>query len=351
VVPPGISRGTMDPRNVRFSLSTERMMSMPQPEHAEVDFDSAQDLPALHALLDHVQMKNGWAKPTPSLYPQPKQIFVPAHWRYRDARAALHAAGRLVGTEWAERRNLIMANPIPGNDYATVRTLVGAYQMIKGHESARSHRHTPNAMRIVLEGAPNMYTIVDGVKIPMQAGDILLTPNGSYHGHFSESDQEGYWIDFLDAPLVQHLGPMFFEVHPDALEKSERVDAHSPMRFAYSDYRPRLIESAEIAPGVRSLKLGPPTLVTFDRVVLHLGAGAHWRCARTTANRIFTVIEGEGVTRVEGREFHWRTGDMIALPSWYEYGIDANTDAMLLRVSDEPLMSMLDWYRVDGSAR
>ena len=27
------------------------------------------------------------------------------------------------------------------------------------------------------------------------------------------------------------------------------------------------------------------------------------------------------------------------------------TDAMLLRVSDEPLMTMLDWYRVDGSTR
>ena len=323
---------------------------MSQTEHAEVNFDSAQDLPALHDLLEHVQMKNGWAKPTPSLYPSPKQVFVPAHWRYRDARAALHAAGRLVGTEWAERRNLIMANPIPGNDYATVRTLVGAYQMIKGHEAARSHRHTPNAMRIVLEGAPDMYTVVDGVKIPMLAGDILLTPNGAWHGHLSETDQEGYWIDFLDAPLVQHLGPMFFEVHPDTLEKSNGVDARSPMRFAYAEYRPRLLESTEIKPGVRILELGPPQLATFDRVVLHLAAGTQWHCPRSTANRIFTVIEGKGVTRVAGREFHWCTGDMFALPSWYDYSLDAGSDALLLRVSDEPLMRMLDWYRVDGAA-
>ena len=143
---------------------------------------------------------------------------------------------------------------------------------------------------------------------------------------------------------------MFFEVHPDALEKSDRVDARSPMRFAYADYRPRLLERAEIAPGVRSLELGPPQLVTFDRVVLHLAAGTQWQCARSTANRIFTVIEGEGVTRVAGREFHWRTGDMFALPSWYEYRLDASDDALLLRVSDEPLLRMLDWYRVDGAA-
>jgi gentisate 1,2-dioxygenase len=348
---PRLARGTAPNISAGCQIdSTRRIVSMLQPAHTEVDFESAEDLPALHELLAQVRMKNGWAKPTPSLYPQPKQTFVPAHWRYRDARAALHAAGRLVGTEWAERRNLIMANPIPGNDYATVPTLVGAYQMIKGHESARSHRHTPNAMRIVLEGAQDMYTVVDGRKIPMLAGDILLTPNGSYHGHVSETDQEGYWIDFLDAPLVQYLGPMFFEVHPDRLQASERVDANSPMRFAYADYRPRLLQAPEFAPGVRSLELGPPTLVSFDRVVLRLDAATRWECPRSTANRIFTVVEGEGVTKVAGEAFHWQTGDMFVVPSWYEYALHAQSAALLLRVSDEPLMRMLDWYRVDTAA-
>src|SRR5690349_15971957 len=102
------------------------------------DFETAHTLEQLHTRLDEVQMKNGWAKPTPSMYPQPKQPFVPAHWRFADAHAALHAAGRLVGTEWAERRNLIMANPVPGNDYPTVNSLVAAYQMVKAGETARS---------------------------------------------------------------------------------------------------------------------------------------------------------------------------------------------------------------------
>jgi gentisate 1,2-dioxygenase len=223
---------------------------------------------------------------------------------------------------------------------------VGAYQMIKGGESARSHRHTPNAMRVVLEGAPNMYTVVDGKKIPMLAGDVLLTPNGCYHGHLSETDQEGYWIDFLDAPLVQHLGPMFFEVHPDTLQASDVVDAQSPMRFAYADYQPRLLRAPEIAPGVQSLELGPPRLVTFDRVVLHLAAKAQLSCPRSTVNHIFTVVEGSGVSKVGDREFHWNKGDMFAVPSWYDHVHTASEDALLLRVSDEPLMRMLDWYRV-----
>src|SRR5882762_9787619 len=90
------------------------------------DFESARSLDQLYTLLDAIQVKNGWNKPTPSLYPSPKQHFAAAHWRYADARAALHAAGRLVGPVWAERRNLILANPVPGNAYPTVATLVAA---------------------------------------------------------------------------------------------------------------------------------------------------------------------------------------------------------------------------------
>jgi gentisate 1,2-dioxygenase len=318
---------------------------MTQSAKPAVDFDAASDLDALYGLLDRVQMKNGWAKPTPSIYPEPRQPFVPAHWHYADARAALHAAGRLVGTEWAERRNLIMANPIPGNDYATVRTLVGAYQMVKGGETARSHRHTPNAMRVVLEAGPHTYTIVDGKKIPMLPGDVLLTPNWCYHGHANESDREAYWIDYLDAPLVQFLGPMFFNVHPDHVEPADAVDEHSPMRFAYADYQPRLLQAPECAPGVRSLELGPPRLTTFDRVALHLSAGVEWSCALSTVNQIFTVIEGNGNSLIGGRKFRWQAGDMFAAPSWYDQKHTATEDAVLLRVSDEPLIRMLDWFR------
>ena len=41
---------------------------------------------------------------------------------------------------------------------------------------------------------------------------MLLTPNWSTHGHGNHSKACAYWLDFLDAPLVQLLEPMFFEV-------------------------------------------------------------------------------------------------------------------------------------------
>ncbi len=89
--------------------------------------------------------------------------------------------------------------------------MVTAYQMIMPGEWARSHRHTPNALRLILDSEPGTYTEVDGVKIAMEPGDVLLTPNWSSHGHGNNSRACAYWLDFLDVPLVQLLEPMFFE--------------------------------------------------------------------------------------------------------------------------------------------
>src|SRR6202171_2516383 len=124
---------------------------------------------------------------------------------------ALEASGRLINTALAERRNLILFNPAEGNTYGTVRTLVAAYQMIMPGEWARVHRHTANALRLILDAEPGTYTEVDGVNIAMEPGDVLLTPNWSTHGHGNDSKVCAYWLDFLDAPLVQLLEPMFFE--------------------------------------------------------------------------------------------------------------------------------------------
>jgi gentisate 1,2-dioxygenase len=318
---------------------------MNTPTPTRPDFDAATNLAQLHQMMDQIRVKNGWNKPTPSLYPQPKQRFVPAHWRYADARAALHAAGRLVGTEWAERRNLILANPIEGNDYPTVTSLVAAYQMVKGGEAARSHRHTPNAMRVVVEAGPQTYTIVDGINVPMEPGDVLLTPNWSFHGHDNRADRDAYWIDILDAPLVQLLGPMFFEHHPDTVEKTDVVEAASPMRFAYRDYRPRLLAAPEAAAGVRTLELGPPRLDTFDRVAVHLDPASDWQLRQTTANQIFVVVDGEGVSTVGDQTFGWARGDVIAAPSWFAQRHHAAKESVLVRMSDAPVMRALHWLR------
>ena len=112
----------------------------------------------------------GWARrEQPAGSKSEMQVHV---WRAIEARAALQEASRFVGTDVAERRNLIMVNPATGNTYATTRNIVAAYQMIQPGETARSHRHTPAALRLVLDAAGDVYTVVDGKRVDMTPGDV-----------------------------------------------------------------------------------------------------------------------------------------------------------------------------------
>ena len=211
------------------------------------DLARSGSLDELYGKLALIGIAPGWNKKVASLWPTPKKNFAPAHWRYEQARGALDAAGRLINTELAERRNLILFNPASGESYGTVRTMVAAYQMIMPGEWARAHRHTPNALRLILDSEPGTYTEVDGVKIAMEPGDVLLTPNWSSHGHGNDSRASAYWLDFLDVPLVQLLEPMFFEPAEEASHEAF-ADApptkDSPFVFPLSETLKRLDAAA-----------------------------------------------------------------------------------------------------------
>ena len=308
-------------------------------------FERASSMEELFALLDKAQMKNGWAKPEPSMYPKPKQSLAPAHWPYRHAKPALDAAGRFVNTELAERRNLILANPVAGNTYPTVQTLVCAYQLVKAGEAARSHRHTANALRLVLDTAPGTYTIVEGEKIPMQPGDVLLTPNWLWHGHINESTRDAYWIDVLDVPLVHLLGPMFFEQHPDTVEQADCINPGSPHRFAWETTVAALSEADEIHTGVRQIELGRPAMASIALHVTRLDAASTWASQATTLNAVFAVMAGDARAETASGTFECARGDIIAIPSSCAVTWTTSEEAYLLRASDQPVLQSLDWLR------
>jgi gentisate 1,2-dioxygenase len=312
-------------------------------------------LEELYGKLDRVGMGPGWNKPTPSLWPAPRKTLVPAHWSYELARGALDAAGRLINTALAERRNLILFNPAAGNTYGTVRTLVAAYQMIMPGEWARVHRHAPNALRLILDAQPGTYTKVDGVDIAMQPGDVLLTPNWSTHGHGNRSTACAYWLDFLDAPLVQLLEPMFFEAvedegHADAPAATSVPAAAAtggPFVFTLEETLRRLGDASPqpCGPFATQIELGHPALATTALYMMQLAPGVRTAPYRTTANNIYAVVRGEGVSDIDGERFEWRRGDVIAAPAWRPHWHEAAGAAILFRVTDEPVMQRFGWWR------
>ncbi|MBO9514919.1 MAG: cupin domain-containing protein [Variovorax sp.] len=305
------------------------------------------ELEALYAKIYGLHMEGGWHRKAPALWPEPRANFHPNLWRYRDVKPILEQAGGLVDHRMADRRNLTMTNPVEGNLYSTVRTLVAAYQSIKPGEQAEAHRHTPSALRIILEGQRS-FTVVNGTRVEMRPGDVLLTPSWSWHSHEAVGPDDCFWVDVLDVPLVHLLEPMFFERHPDKFEAQVSDAQEAPIAFRWTDSLRRLDASAAApAHGTaeREIELGAPAMKTIAIHVQRMSAGFASATHRSTANAIYTVLDGEGTTRAGEREMHWQLGDVFAVPAWQAYRHEVSRDAHLVRVSDEPVMRAFDLLR------
>jgi gentisate 1,2-dioxygenase len=309
------------------------------------------DLKSLDELVNAIGERNmtpGWIRrEKPILFPEMRSEFVPARWSYEEAKAGMQSAGRLIGTDLAERRNFVMRNPIPGNDIATLRTLVCAYQSILPGETARSHRHAPHALRVILESRGS-YSIVNGHKHPMESGDIVLTPGWSWHGHGHDGAEQAYWFDGLDVPLTHLLEPMFFEEHPLGFEPVTNASPHSPMRFTWESTRKALETAGDSEFFGRTVELPAPTMPTILLKVHAWPRGWRNQPYRHAANVVHVVMRGEGHSLINGQRFDWRFGDTLAIPAWSRIEHHAASDAVLFSMSDENLMRWAHYYRFEG---
>ncbi len=309
----------------------------------------ASSLDALREALDPLDFMAGWNKHEPSLWKEPRTAYAPMQWTYADARVGLDAAGRLINAEQAERRNLFMVNPVPGNHYDTLKTIVSAYQMILPGETARTHRHSPNALRLILDVADSCYTVVDGARIDMKPGDVLLTPGMCWHGHGNEGQRPGYWIDFLDVPLVHLLEPMFLD-HWDGLQPVETTTRNSDFVFPLDRTLEQLGSAEPDQYGRRRVRLGAASMPTLGLWMQRLHAGEEIAALRSTENQVFAIVSGEGESRIGDRSFRWARGDVMAAPAWSVVSHRAGTDAILFSVSDDVTQSKLGFHRVEAVA-
>ena len=92
---------------------------------------------------------------------------------------------------------------------------------------------------------------------------------------------------------------------------------------------------------------GGPAMPTIALHVQQSSAGFASPTMRTTANSLYTVIEGRGETLVDGEVLRWERGDIIAVPAWRPYSFTVREDAYLVRASDEPVYGALGLLRTE----
>jgi gentisate 1,2-dioxygenase len=259
-------------------------------------------------------------------------------------------AARLVDLSLAERRILALRNPFPANNFATTRTLSCSYQLMLPGEIASTHRHASHALRVMLD-ARGTYSIVDGVRMPMETGDIVLTPGGAWHGHGHDGDAPACWLDGLDIPLTHLLEPMWFEPYPGRHMPATRKTDVSPWRFSAAEITRRLDLAVADPDGLAGPRIVLPAqdMPSMGLAVERLAAGVATRRQRSTASRCFVVMSGAGTSRIGEATFHWRTGDTLAVPTWSWYEHRASADSQLFELSDEPVMRICGYYRHEAA--
>jgi len=324
---------------------------------------------------------------------QPRNKARPYRWSWNDIEPRLRVASKTVPIEECERRALVFANPgLDGKPYIT-NTLFAAYSLYNPGERAPVHRHTPSASRFVLDGDGG-FTVVEGEKLRMSRGDLILTPTGTWHDHGNDGTQSVIWVDVLNVPLVESLNATSFEFDyteqdeksntgeavPRTLQSIREPDEHSQHLYGVGGIKPLFVSHrrgptehsplfvyrwANTRAALERLQDYPGS--PYDGIIFEyvdpttggsvmptmsfrsqmLRPGEHTRCHRKTASYVYCALEGEGYTEVEGTRFEWKRNDVFTVPGWlwHEHKNTTRDNAFLYSVTDEPTMRKLGLYR------
>lgn len=301
----------------------------------------------------------------------PRPVTKPGHWEFAALRPLLMRAGELTPVEKAERRVLVLSDPGRGTGamQATSSIYLGMQLLLPG-ETAPAHVHTPSAVRIIVEGKGG-YTVVDGEKLPMEEGDLVLTPGGEWHDHGHEGTEPVIWLDALDLPLFVYLegsyaeeGPLQAQRNrPDASQVEYLASGLAPsrkhgvgarrypmMRYPWTRTKEALRELVKYN-GVDVAELdyvnpetGADVLPTMGFTAMMLTKGAKEEPPLRSSSAAFHVIGGKGRTIVNDRVIEWGPKDTFTAPVFAKITHQADEDAYIIRVHDRPLQEKLGYY-------
>jgi len=332
------------------------------------------------ALLDRDMAERNlqgyWSLGMEGLPPHPMTAVEPCLWKWADVRESLLRAGEVISLEQSERRVVRLVNPGLNDRPFATHTLQISFQYVKPGENARAHRHTPAALRFVVEGN-GAYTTVNGQKCVMEPGDLILTPKLSWHDHSNDSTAPMLWLDGLDFPLVTALHQVMQERYAERRQPIEK-DSEAVMdklgaslrhgvpladffHYKWRDTEQTLLALAGSPAGrdrydgylleYRNPLTGGPTMTTIQCALQLLPAGDETASHRHTSTSIYHVFRGEGATQIGERRFDWRQGDSFVVPLWYPHrhlNSSSSKEAILFSMSDAPVLKALDLYREES---
>jgi gentisate 1,2-dioxygenase len=320
----------------------------------------------------------------------------PHRWRWREigpyldriAEIARHADVSPI--EFADRQQFLLVNPGLGGRLQVASTIRVAVSIYNPGDVAPVHRHTPNASRTILSDNGG-YTTIEGERCRAARGDLILTPNGTWHDHGNDGATPVVWADILDFPLMEFLDCSWIdEDFPGARAGNTRAqqpllaDGYSARLYGAGGILPGFVghrrgighatspvfhyrgeairaalaglrdEAGDPYEGITLRFVNPATgqavfpTLDYGAQLLRPGEATGWK--RETANCFYIVIDGEGATEIAGREYDWQQDDLFVVPNfrWRRHINRGPGDAVLYLCSDRPLFEKIGQYRAQG---
>jgi gentisate 1,2-dioxygenase len=306
---------------------------------------------------------------------EPRPSARPHIWRWQMLRPFLAEAGALVTAEEAERRVLSLINPAFKGPPRATATLFAGIQMVLPGETAGAHRHSPAALRFVLE-SDGGYTAVSGERTTMRPGDFIITPSWSFHDHGNDGTKPVLWLDVLDVPLVGFLETGFFQPGEANQQASAAPEGHSPARFGASllplgaesphgltspvfnyPYERTRAALKTVARGTApspywgvTLRYANPldggwAMPTIASWMTYLPAGFSTSPMRSTDGLVVAVAEGSGTAQLGSETIDFQRSDIFVAPNWTWRRFEASEDCFLFISSDRVVQEKLGLWR------
>jgi gentisate 1,2-dioxygenase len=301
----------------------------------------------------------------------------PTHWPYKTIKPLLLKAGELTPIEKAERRVLVLANPGHGLEkmQASAAMYLGMQLLMPG-EWAPSHRHTPNAVRMIVEGE-GAYTTVDGEKCSMSRGDLILTPTGLWHEHGHDGTDPVIWLDVLDLPLVYYMEASYHingdrqTVQPGQGDKQyarggvvpthvfdRSKKAYPMLRYAWVDAKVALEAMAADNPAQEAVQVtyvNPETGDDAENILgfyaMMLRPGQTLRLPARSPAQVFHIIEGAVEAKMVDSTFNLVEADTCCAPGYEAVtlkNLQAEKPSFIFIADESPLHRKLGVYENRG---
>lgn len=335
---------------------------------------------ALDRLLDSRWLSGLWNVSGEDRTRDPKTTVKPHLWKWADVYDGLLRAREVIGIKSgpSERRYIRLVNPGLNDRKLTAHTMLFGFQLIQPGEVAPAHRHTMTAFRFVLQGK-GAYTNVDGEKMIMEPGDLIRTPQWTWHEHVNEGSEAMIWADGLDVPLIEALQVVSVERRPEERLPVKEGRIHSslygmmrpagcsarrlsqPLHYRWQDTYAALQRLAEkvadpydgIALDYADPLTGGPTFPTLLCRIQMFRPGEETKGHRHRSTSIYHVFRGSGTTIINGEAIHWEQGDSFVVPlwSWHKHANGSSKDeAILFSLHDTPVLEAFGLYREEGQS-